>query len=144
MKILIIGQAPPAVIQELPYDTTLLYVMFSWVGIDKIKSQELFEFESMSNVFPGHGVKGHLKPTKDVMQEHYKNTLKGKIEKADKVLILGNVAKEALLEYGIYNLKQTKNILCLIHPSKRNYSKIMNSKNEIIKSLNHFLHEGNF
>ena len=35
MKILIIGQAPAAVKQEVPYDTTYLYTMLEWIGISK-------------------------------------------------------------------------------------------------------------
>lgn len=50
-KIIIIGQAPPAVKQIVPYDTTLLYDMFSWVNISKEQAQELFEFEAMVDFF---------------------------------------------------------------------------------------------
>ena len=139
MKILIIGQAPPAVKQKLPYDTTLLYEIFSWVGIDKKKSKILFEFESMTDVFPGFGKNGHLKPSKDVMKKHYDQTLKNKIIKARKILVLGNVAKDALRENGIFSLKKEKDVLFLIHPSKRNYSKIMIKKKAIIKLLNNFI-----
>jgi len=139
MKILIIGQAPPAIKQDLPYDTTLLYVIFSWVGIDKEKSKEIFVFEAMTNIFPGYGKNGHLKPNKKVMKNYYRRTLRGKIQRASKVLVLGRVAKEALRKYGIYTLKKDTDILCLIHPSRRNYSKIMATKVEIIKSLNKFL-----
>lgn len=50
-KILIIGQAPPAVNQRVPYDTTLLYDIFEWVGIDKEQAQNMFDFDAVYNKF---------------------------------------------------------------------------------------------
>jgi uracil-DNA glycosylase len=142
MKILIIGQAPPAVKQALPYDTTLLYDMLGWVGIDKATAQTMFEFEAMVDTFTGHGTNGHLLPTDADMREHYLIVLKDKIEKADKILVLGKVAENALISFGAFNFATNKKVLYMIHPSKRNYNKIMNTKDEIIKSLNHFFNNG--
>ena len=135
MKILIIGQAPPAVTQILPYDTTLLYDMLSWVGITKEQAQDLFEFEAMSRIFPGHGDKGHLKPSSEVMREHYDNVLTGKIQKSKRILVLGRVAENALKDFGAFCSNEHENVVFMIHPSKRNYSKIMTNKYLITTQL---------
>ena len=138
MKILVIGQAPPAVKQELPYDSTMLYEMLSWVGVTKEKAQELFEFEAVFNEFPGYGESGHLKPSVDQMNQHWNETLETKVQIANKVLLLGNVARD-------YFYSKPKTWSCgleifeLIHPSKRNFARIMNSKEHIVKTLNHLL-----
>lgn len=136
MKILIIGQAPPAVKQLLPYDTTLLYEMLSWVGIDKNKAQELFEFEAMTDKFPGKTNNGHAKPSVIEMNHHYHFVLKQKIEDCKGVLILGNVPKEALQRFGAYVRYSDKPMVKMIHPSRRNYSKIMAQKENIISQFN--------
>ena len=135
MKILIIGQAPPAVTQILPYDTTLLYDMLSWVGITKEQAQDLFEFEAMSRIFPGHGDNGHLKPDISVMREHYDHVLREKIQTSKKILVLGKVAENALKEFGAFCSSEHENITFMIHPSKRNYSTIMTNKYLITKQL---------
>ena len=85
-KILIIGQAPPAVKQDVPYDTTLLYVMLSWVGISKEKAQEIFDFEAMTDTFPGHSStrNGHAVPSYFVMEVYYNNILEEKIKTTEK------------------------------------------------------------
>lgn len=139
MKILIIGQAPPAVQQEYPYDTTLLYEIFSWLNIDKKLAQELFEFEAMVDVFPGHSQKrnGHEIPQWFDMEVHYTHTLESKIEKADKILVLGNVAQKALIAFGI--MDKGKQVLFMIHPSRRNSYRINFTKEEIITNLRAFL-----
>ena len=138
-KILIIGQAPPAVKQEFPYDTTLLYEMLGWVGISKEQAQDMFEFEAMTDKFPGHGPNGHLKPTLKEMQHHLDTTLNRKIINSDKMIVLGNVAKEALLTLTPYGMRKTDPVLFLIHPSKRNYSKIMAQKEQITEQLTNLL-----
>ena len=135
-KILIIGQAPPAVKQTLPYDTTMLYDMFSWVGITKEKAQELFEFEAMVDFFTGHSESGHLKPTMDQMKEYYERALKEKISKSDKVIVLGRVAQKALIDLHALKGKQ---VVYLVHPSRRNYNIITHQKETIIKSLKSIL-----
>lgn len=128
-KILIIGQAPPAVKQGVPYDTTLLYVMLSWAGISKDIAQELFEFEAMTDKFPGFGTSGHSLPHKADMRRYFETILLNKIHRADKIIILGNVAKNALQDFGIERMG--KPLYYIIHPSKRNYSKIMERREEI-------------
>lgn len=141
MNILIIGQAPPAVKQAVPYDTTLLYTMLEWVGITKDQAQTMFEFEAMTGTFPGKGKSGHLKPTPAAMREHYENVLRSKIICADKIIVLGAVAREALRGSDILNFKSHENILCLIHPSRRNYSKLMKAKEGITEQLKAFLNK---
>lgn len=137
-KILIIGQALPAVKQTSPYDTTLLYDMLSWVGIDKEQAQKMFEFDAVCNEFTGHGQNGHLKPTQAQMNKHWDESLETKVQCADKVWLLGNVAKDyfnSKPKTWSCNLK----VLETIHPSKRNYDRIMKQKNELIYKLSHFL-----
>src|SRR6185312_4933999 len=53
-KILIIGQAKPAVEQEYPYDTTMLYSWLKEQGISKLHAQHIFEFEAVYQEFPGY------------------------------------------------------------------------------------------
>ncbi len=140
MKILIIGQAPPAVKQEVPYDTTLLYDMLAWAGIEKSKAQELFVFDAITDAFPGHGENGHLKPTKEMFVDYLQRGLMQKIEDAEKVIILGRVAFDFLTEHPQTNIElATKRVLSLVHPSKRNYARIMKDKNRITELLNNFL-----
>lgn len=134
MKILIIGQAPPAVKQSVPYDTTMLYDMFSWVGISKDLAQKMFEFEAVYNEFPGHGSSGHLKPIKEQMDKHWNETLEEKVQMANTVILLGNVARD-------YFYSKPKTYSCnlgvfeLIHPSYRNAARIKASKEHITKVL---------
>ena len=135
-KILIIGQAPPAVKQQFPYDTTLLYDILGWVGISKEQAQEMFEFEAMTDKFPGHGANGHLKPSKDEMCDYLSRLLGKKIFEADQIIVLGNVAKEALEDFGFTDKSK---MLFMIHPSKRNYSKIMAQKEQLTNQLKQFL-----
>ena len=79
---LIIGQALPAVKQEYPYDTTMLYDWLNEVGISKEEAQNIFEFDAVYDKFPVFDSKGgHLKPTKDQMEEYYERSLRDKIEK---------------------------------------------------------------
>lgn len=137
-KILVIGQAPPAVKQQYPYDTTMLYDMLSWVGITKQEAQNIFEFEAVCNTFPGFGTNGHNIPSIEQMNQHWFETLENKVELADKIWILGNVAKE------YFNNKE-KTLSCnievleTIHPSKRNYLRIMKDKEIITRQLKSFL-----
>lgn len=138
-KILIIGQAPPAVKQQYPYDTTLLYEMLSWVGITKERAQDVFEFEAISNKFPGFAEKGgHLKPSKADCLNHWNSTLEAKVISTDKIILLGLVARDWVLSMPKTWSCSTE-IIALIHPSKRNYSKITENKEQIIKNLKSIL-----
>lgn len=130
-KILIIGQAPPAMSQLLPYDTTMLYDWFLEVGVSKEKAQGLFDFDAVYDKFPGFDSKGgHLKPTKEQMEDYWNRELKNKVENCKAILVLGNCAKEFIKEKNI-----KKRTVYLIHPSKRNYSLYNKNKENIIKSL---------
>jgi len=137
-KILIIGQAPPAVKQGVPYETTLLYEMLSWVGVSKEQAQEIFEFEAMTNKFPGFGTRGHALPHISDMRRYYETTLEAKMIPERKVLVLGNVAKDALEEVGAYN-NTTCKFTFLVHPSRRNYVRIMANRESIAKELKRML-----
>lgn len=137
-KILIIGQAPPAIKQKLPYDTTLLYEMLSWVGITKEKAQEMFEFEAVSDKFPGFLEKGHKLPSQEDMENHWSRTLESKVQATDKIWLLGNVARDffhSKTKTWSCNLE----ILETLHPSKLNYSRIYAQKEKITKLLKDFI-----
>lgn len=127
-KILIIGQAPPAVKQTYPYDTTLLYDILEWVGINKKEAQGLFEFDALVDKFPGYSFGGgHLKPGLTDIKEYYNRSLKDKIDRAGKIILLGNEARNFIkpnaIEYGRHG-----KYLFLPHPSKRNYDLIMKNR----------------
>lgn len=111
--------------------------MLEWVGISKEQAQGLFEFEAVSNVFPG-SVKnrGHLRPTEEEMTKHWQTTLCRKVEEASGIWIMGRVASKFF--YGQFKSSPPSyfghNVIETIHPSRRNYSKIMAQK-ELITSL---------
>ncbi len=145
-KILIIGQAPPAVKQELPYDTTMLYDWLNEIGISKNDAQEIFDFDAVYGEFPGFDENGgHKKPTWQQMLQHYTDVLEKKIKDVDKVIILGNVAKDFFVALKNYNDKFVeeaeqqvlfgKKVIYLIHPSKRNFSLYQKSKENILNLL---------
>lgn len=138
-KILIIGQAPPAQEQKVPYDTTMLYDILGWVGITKEQAQDMFEFEAMSPTLRGVKDGSHLKPLKGEMEGHFFKVLKHKIAAADKVIMVGNVAIKNVDKFCVKYRVPNKPYLRLIHPSRRNYSKIMASKEEITEKLSAFL-----
>jgi len=130
-KILIIGQAPPAVQQKLPYDTTMLYEWFSEIGISKEKAQELFTFDAVTDQFPGFDKNGgHKKPSWEMFVEYWTLSLKEKVENCKSIIVLGNVAKEYLSL-----MKIEKPITFLIHPSKRNYALYQKNKDKILSEL---------
>ena len=141
-KILIIGQAPGIRNQKVPYDTTLLYEMLSWVGVTKEQAQTMFEFEAMSAEFPGKVKSSHKTPTQEEMHLHWGNVLEPKVILADKVWLLGKVASKyfhSLPKTWSCNLE----IIETFHPSRRNYSKIMKQKEAITTLLSEFLNSTN-
>jgi len=132
-KILIIGQAPPLKEQKIPYDSTLLYTILEWVGISKEQAQDTFEFEAVSNEFPGlNKNNGHKLPSVGDMCIHWHTTLHKKFAEADKVLILGEVARKFIFARMRPRTTLTQRTYCMDHPSRRNYSRIMASKESII------------
>lgn len=139
-KILIIGQAPPAVPQQVPYDTTMLYDILRWAGVTKQQAQEMFVFEACTDRFLGHGDEGHKVPTREHFDEHYNKALKSKLADADKVWILGAVAFNHLMDHPKANIEMCfKHVLSTIHPSKRNYSRIMQDRDKLTEKLKAFL-----
>lgn len=138
-KILIIGQAPPAVTQTVPYDTTLLYEMLSWVDISKEQAQDMFEFEALVDKFPGHENGQHKKPELKDIIKHYIETLESKLSVATKCILLGRMAESMFMNTTYEILYPNIEWLALPHPSKRNYSLIMNKKEKIKSQLKTFL-----
>lgn len=138
-KILIIGQAPPAVFQSVPYDTTLFYEMLSWVSITKEQAQEMFDFDACIGYFPGHDTNGHKKPEYGKMLLHYNSVIQIKLAKWDKVILLGKVAEEFYSQPDIKNSYPEIKWLSLTHPSKRNHSRIYKSKESITQKLKEFV-----
>jgi len=139
-KILIIGQAPPAVKQTTPYDTTMLYEILDWVGITKEKAQDIFEFEAVYNKFPGRDplIGNHLKPTQEQMELYWEQELEEKIQLADKVILLGNVAKN-FINSKPKTWSCNTEFLELIHPSRLNYNRIIQDKENITQKLNFYM-----
>lgn len=136
-KILIIGQAPPSQTQQIPYDTTMLYEIFEWIGIDKKQALNLFDFDAVYNKFPGFdGLGNHLAPNIKQMTEYWDESLSHKINNYDKIIILGSVAKSFLSE-KIFGCK----ILYLLHPSRRNFQRILQNKEYITNQLKQFIYE---
>lgn len=133
-KILIIGQAPPLKEQAVPYDSTMLYDWFDSVGVSKKSAADMFDFDAISNEFPGLTKNNqHKKPSKESVRRHYENCLKTKIELSAKIIILGNVAKEFLPPIT------DKPVLFLMHPSRRNYHKYTLVKDQLLIALKTFL-----
>lgn len=139
-NILIIGQAPPAVKQALPYDTTMLYDWFDLCGISKDKAQNMFEFDAMVGEFTGYDSSGHRKPNEQEMSVHYQDVLVDKILKAEKIILLGNVPKQFFKESVLFEFWEGKKFLTLIHPSRRNTSIYLANKDKIIKQLKTFIY----
>lgn len=138
-KILIIGQALPAVKQAVPYDTTMLYEWLGELGISISQAQELFEFDAVYGSFPGFDANGgHLKPTLEQMDKYWDEVLETKVQLANKVWVLGNVPKEFLAT-------KDKTWSCdtiwhySIHPSKRNAARYYAHKSEFLHDLSKFL-----
>lgn len=140
-KILIIGQAPPSpsTFQDVPYSTTMLFDWLKEVGISKETAVSLFDFEAIYNEFPGFDANGgHLKPSKEQMDKHWTDTLETKIQLADKVWILGNVARD-------YIATKPKTWGCNIdwlftmHPSKRNFYSFNKDKQLILNRIEQFI-----
>lgn len=138
-KILIIGQAPPLKKQAIPYDTTLLYIILENVGVSKEQAQDMFEFEALTDKFPGlTKTNGHKAPSKVDMDDYWQRVLLAKVGKAEKIILLGKPAQKYFMAK-----RKTVNpkilVLALDHPSRRNYNRIMFNIKEITKSLNTFL-----
>lgn len=138
-KILIIGQALPQVPQQYPYDTTMLYNWLSEIGIAKEQAQDMFEFEAVFNEFTGIDKNGgHLKPSREQMISHWDNTLETKVILADKVWVLGNVAKD-FIDKRPKTWSCNTEWLYTMHPSTRNYYQFSLNKEQILGKINSFI-----
>lgn len=136
-KILIIGQAPSNQAQKYPYDTTQLYDWLQEVGIGKEEAQGLFIFDAVYDKFPGFDSKGgHLKPTREQMDEYWERELGNKILTSSKILLLGNVARDY-----VHSRIEGKNIevYSLIHPSTRNIGLYNKTKDSVLSTLKNIL-----
>lgn len=130
-RILIIGQAPPAVKQGVPYDTTMLYDWLNELDISKEQAQELFDFDAVYDKFPGFDSKGgHLKPSNEQMEDYYARSLEDKINASKAVIVLGACARNFLNKKVI-----DKPCTYTIHPSKRNYYLYNKNKNSILAEI---------
>ncbi len=138
MLFLIIGQAPPQKKQIIPFDTTLLYEIFAKINKSKNFVIENFEFESLIGFFPGSINGKHKLPSKKDIDNHFKSILYEKVKKHKNILFLGKMS-ENYFKKNHLNLLKDKNVLFLIHPSRRNYFKINNSIDDIKFELNKFI-----
>lgn len=134
-KILIIGQAPPAAKQSIPYDTTMLYDWFREIGISKDDALNIFSFDAVYDKFPGFSSSGgHLTPTIHQMDDYWNRSLREKVETSNSILVLGSCARDFLLTKNIQ-----KRMEFIIHPSKRNYSLYIKHKEEILNKLSNLI-----
>lgn len=137
-KMLIIGQTPPPQ-EEYPYSKTLLYEMLSWAGVNKDYAKAIFEFECCVEF------KKSPNPLVVDMIEYYNKSLKFKMKKVEKVIILGKLVEDFYT--GTFNGKYTMThnhphlkLLVLPHPTYCNYTTIMDAKAEITYKLRNFLY----
>ena len=129
--ILLIGQAPPSQKQEVPFDTTMLYDWLLELNVSKQSAQEMIEFDSVFNRFPGFQGNGHAVPTQEQMDEHW-SSLKEKVKKYNKIWIVGKVALDYLKDK---EEMKGKIIINTIHPSFRNKSIYLNNKKSILEKI---------
>lgn len=140
-RILIVGQAPAANKQTVPYDTTMLYDILRWAGISKEKAQNLFEFEALTDKFPGFNNQGgHKKPSSTDMELYWESTLKAKVLSHHKIIVLGRVAEDFLNQHAPKQMMRAETIF-LLHPSRRNQGKILAHKKEITTLLKQLIWE---
>ena len=137
MRILVIGQAPPSHKQQIPYDSTMLYDWLNEIGINKEKAQEMFDWEAIYDKFPGFAWGGHAIPTKEQMDRHWE-VLEPKIQAADKVWVLGNVARD-YIESKDRTWGCNVEFLYTMHPSRRNFSLYQKSKTSILNKIASFI-----
>lgn len=134
-KILIIGQAPPAQKQLLPYDTTMLYDWFEQLGISKNDALDIFLFDAVYDKFPGFNSNGgHLKPNEKQMEDYWQRELKSKVDNCKSILVLGACARDFIRTKSI-----DKPIAFVIHPSKRNYNIYTKNKDSILKRISNLV-----
>lgn len=142
-KILIIGQALPAKEQTQPYDSTLLYDWLAECGVSKDEAIQMFDFEAVYGYeFTGHNKQGgHKPPTQKQMRKYWIDVLQTKMECADKVWILGSVAKK-FIDKQPRTWSCNLEVLETIHPSRRNIFAFRNDKENILNSIKDFIGHG--
>lgn len=119
--------------------------MLEWVGISKEQAQDMFEFDAISSEFPGKTkTNGHKKPSKEAIKSHFKNVLERKLIDHDKIILLGRSAIDEIMpDASFFQIAQNGLLmdyaLILPHPSRRNYSLIMNRKDRITELLKRFI-----
>ena len=139
-KILLIGQAPSVQPQTVPYDTTLLYEMLSWANISKEQAQNLFEFEALTDVFPGYAKRsGHKVPSSEAKALYWESTLKEKVANHQRIILLGRESQK-YVEKMAPDKYHSKDTIYLIHPSIRNSGKIKEHKEIITELLKNFIY----
>lgn len=133
-----IGQAPPAQEQEIPYDTTMMYEWLQELGITKEQAQDMFEWDAVYDMFTGYNWSGnHKTPTQQQMNDYWERGLKEKVEKADKIWTLGRVAEDFLID----KIDDTKEWYSTMHPSTRNRYKYQLCKDNFINGLKDFINK---
>lgn len=138
-KILVIGQAPPAVKQKLPYDTTMFYDWLSDIGISKERAQNLFDFDAVYDKFPGYSESGHKTPSDSQMNEYWERSLRDKVLKSSKIWVVGNVAMKFLTDKE--NFISEKKLLFTMHPSKRNMDAFRKVKPVMLERIKRFIYD---
>lgn len=139
MKILIIGQAHSIQKQEYLYDTTMLYTWLEECNISKIDAQKQFYFDAISNEIPKVNENGHIPPSDAAAERHWPDLLKV-IDKVDKIIVLGKVAESYLKTKETF--LNSKQVLYMIHPSKRNWALYQKNRLSIISKLDQFINNG--
>jgi uracil-DNA glycosylase len=134
-KILIIGQAPPANKQLIPYDSTMLYEWLEMIGVSKNDALDIFYFDAVYDKFPGYNSNGgHLKPTEKQMDDYWDRELRLRVNDCKAILVLGACARDYLKSKNI-----DKPISFTIHPSKRNYSLYLKNKDSILNKIRNLI-----
>lgn len=134
-KILVIGQAPPAKQQQVPYDTTLFYDWLAEAGISKEDAGRSMVFISVAPTFTGRNKtnSGHKIPLKKVMDCHWP-MVEELLQCADRVIVLGAVAKK-LYQSKPRTWSCNMREAFILHPSRRNIYHYRLNKEKIIADL---------
>lgn len=97
-KAIIIGQAPPRKLDDIPFKKTRLYKWFLKVGITPDELLQICTFEALIDFFPGNGNKGDNKPTMKQINQHIPKII-SKISKKEIQLVIpvGKMAIEYVM-----------------------------------------------
>lgn len=138
-KILVIGQTPSARKQEYPYDSTQFYDWLAELGVGKEQAQKLFDFDAVYDKFLGFKEGGgHRVPTKEEMDDYWERSLNIKVALADKILLLGNVAKDYFYSKDkIYGCNTQ--VAEVMHPSRMNFNLYQKNKQKVLQTIKSLL-----